>query len=120
MRNVKLDRHELLKIVKENKEKHAADYKEAVADFKKAVVNVTKENLALARSGDLAKIRQIKSIPGGPVSYEDSYHRAMRMLELSIDDVIELDEQVFNQLVLDEWQWKSSFTTMSATYKSLS
>jgi hypothetical protein len=120
MKNVRLDRLELLDIVKTNKEKHIADFKEAVTDYKKAVINVAKENLAVARTGDLIKFRQFRTMPAPPASYEDSYSRAIRMLELSVDSCIELEEQVFNQLVLDEWQWKSSFTTMSATYKSLS
>lgn len=119
MKRVLLDRVELLEIVRENQKKHVAEYQEAVTDFKKAVINVTKENLALARTGRLEEIRKIRSVPHAPESYQDSYTRAIRMLELSVEDQIELDEQVFNQLVLDEWQWKLSFTSMSATYKGM-
>jgi hypothetical protein len=54
-----------------------------------------------------------------PTSYADSYTRAIRMLELSVEEVIEIDATTFNQLVLDEWQWKQQFTTMSSTYKSI-
>lgn len=118
MKSVRLDRDQLLEIVLENKEKHVAAYREAVIDYKKAVVNLTKENLALARTGRLEEIARIRSIPHAPESYEDSYHRAIRMLELSVDGQIELDEHVFNQLVLDEWNWKASFVAMGASYKS--
>ena len=44
------------------------------------------------------------------------------MIELSIasdDNVIELQEDEFNQLVCDEWAWKRVFSNMRATYKSL-
>jgi hypothetical protein len=119
MKQVLLDRNELLEIVRENRDKHVADYKEAVADYKKAVVNLAKENLALARTGRLEDITRMKNAPGAPVSYEDSYNRAIRMLELSVEDQIELEEQVFNQLVLDEWHWKQSFTIMNSTYKGM-
>lgn len=119
MKKVLLDRNELLEIVRENKEKHVAEYHEAVTDFKKAVFNVTKENLSLARTGRLEEIARIKSIPNAPVSYEDNYNRAIRMLELSVEDQVELEEQIFNQLVLDEWHWKLMFTTMNATYKGM-
>ena len=44
---------------------------------------------------------KIKAHPSAPNSYEDSYKRAIRMLELSIDEVIEIEEDVFNQLVLE-------------------
>ena len=49
----------------------------------------------------------------------DNYTRAIRMLELSVEDVIEIEEHIFNQLVLDEWGWKQQFTAMSALYKSV-
>lgn len=119
MHSVKIDKTELLKIVRENKTKHVAEYEEAVADYKAGVVKLAKENLKLANSGDLSKITKIKAAPQGPVSYEDNYTRAIRMLELSVDSVIELEEDVFNQLVLDEWAWKRAFTAMSASYKTL-
>jgi hypothetical protein len=119
MKSVRLEREELLNIVSENKQKHIVDFKESLADYKKAVVKICKENSELARSGDLGKIRQIRSMPSAPVSYEDSYTRAARMLELSIDDVVELDETTFNQLVLDEWTWKNQFTTSSTFYKTV-
>lgn len=118
MRSVKLDRAELLKIVLQNKEKHIEEYLEAVADYKLAVVKLAKDNLKLANTGDLAKISKMQAVPAAPVSYEDSYRRAIRMLELSVEDVIELQEDVFNQLVLDEWNWKRSFTLAASTYKT--
>lgn len=118
MRSVKLNRDELLGIVRQNKDKHVKEYAEAVEDYKAAVIRIAKANLKLANTGDLDKIAKMQSVPGQPVSYEDSYNRSIRMLELSVDEVIELQEDVFNQLVLDEWTWKRSFTAMGATYKS--
>jgi len=41
------------------------------------------------------------------------------MLELSVEDIIEVEEEIFNQLVLDEWQWKHQFSTSNAMYKSV-
>jgi len=119
MKTVRLEREELLNIVRENKQKHVEDFKESQVDYKKAVVKLCKENSELARSGDLEKIRRIRSMPQGTISYEDSYSRAIRMLELSVDEIVELDEPTFNQLVLDEWTWKNQFTTSSTFYKTV-
>lgn len=119
MRSVKLKKSELLKIVIDNKAKHIKEFNEAVKDYKKAVVKLTKENLDLAKTGDLESIAKIKSMPQSPTSYENSYSRATRMLELSVDDVIELDKTIFNQLVLDEWDWKRMFTATTALYKTI-
>lgn len=119
MNAVKMDRVTLLNIVRENKLKHLAAYDESVADYKQVVVQVATVNLELATTGDLGNFAKIKSLPSMPQSYESSYTRAIRMLELSVDDIIEVEEDVFNQLVLDEWHWKSSFLTAGAIYKSM-
>ena len=118
MRDVRMNKSELLEIVRANKEKHIKEFNEAVEDFKKAAINIAEHNLKLAQTGDTEQIAKFKQLPSKPTSYEDSYTRAIRMLELSVDDVIEVEEHVFNQLVLDEWQWKQNFAVSSALYKS--
>ena len=120
MHSVKVDRLELLEIVRANKEKHIKEFTESVKDYKLAVLKVTKENYDLAKSKNLDKIEEIKSIPHRPNSYETNYTRAIRMLELSVEDTIDVEQDVFNQLVLDEWDWKHSFLAASTMYKTLS
>lgn len=119
MNAVKINRLELLTIVRENKDTHIADFNESVEDYKKAAIKLAESNLEKANSGDLEKISLMKAIPSKPVSYEKEYSRAIRMLELSVEDVIEVEQDVFNQLVLDEWHWKHQFAASSALYKSI-
>ncbi len=119
MRSVKVEKKELLGIVRDNKKKHVKEFDEAVKDYKKAAVKVAKEHVELAKTGDLDQIAKIKAMPQRPTSYEKDYDRAIRMLELSVEDTIELEEDIFNQLVLDEWTWKHAFTASSALYKTL-
>ena len=114
----KLKKDELLKIVRENKEKHIKDYNESVSDYKKAVLKIAKSNLELAKTGKIEEIIKFRVVPSKPSSYENEYNRAIRMLELSVEDIIELQSDIFNQLVLDEWQWKSSFVSTSTLYKT--
>ena len=120
MHSVNLNKNELLNIVRKNLDKHVAEFAEAVEDYKTAVLKIAQDNLKLAKKADLDIFKQIKSVPAAPTSYEDNYKRAIRMLELSVDEIIELDDAVFNQLVLDEWAWKQSFTASNMAYKSLS
>ena len=118
MNSIQMKREELLKIVKENATKHLAEYQEAVEDYKQAVLKLTQMNVKIAKTGDLAQFK-FKTIPSAPVNYSDNYSRAIRMLELSIQDVIDVEEHIFNQLVLDEWGWKQNFTAIAASYKSI-
>lgn len=119
MRNTKIQKDKLLGIVKENLAKHLSEYAEAVNDYKLAAIKIATANLELAQTGDLNKIAEIKEMPTKPSSYEAEYNRAIRKLELSVDDVIDVDELTFNQLVLDEWNWKTQFLVGNALYKTL-
>jgi hypothetical protein len=117
MNAIKMNRLELLEIVKANKITHIAEFIEAVADYKVLVLKIATGNVKLAKTADLEEFKKMKATPAAPVSYEDSYKRAIRMLELSVEEIIEVEEDVFNQLVLDEWSWKRSFTMSNSTYK---
>ena len=119
MRSVKLNKTELLGIVRENKSKHILAYKEAVDDYIKAARTIVNYNVDKINEGTVESISKCKPVPTAPVSYEDEYSRAIRMLELSVENEIDLDADVFNQLVLDEWHWKNSFAIMAQNYKAL-
>lgn len=119
MHSVKVNRVQLLNIVKENQEKHAASYDEALVDYRNAVLKIAKENLKIAKTGEISKFSKIRPTPTAPVSYVSQYEKAIRMLELSVEAEIEVTEDVFNQLVLDEWHWKQNFVTTASFYKSI-
>ena len=60
MRSVKMNRVELLEIVKNNLIKHALDYEKAVNGYKVAALKISTENLKLAKSGDLWAVSSIQ------------------------------------------------------------
>lgn len=128
MNSITMNRLELLGIVKSNLEKHKLDYIESVKDYETAVLTVAADNVkitkanqkALAKKIDLQAIKGTKSFPHAPRSYAAEYARAVRMLELSVDENIEIEEDIFNQLVLDEWSWKRDFIAASTMYKTMS
>jgi hypothetical protein len=119
MRSVKVNKAELLGIVRENKKKHVKEFEESVKDYKKAAIKIAKEHVELAKTGDLEQIAKIKAMPQKPTSYEKEYDRAIRMLELSVEEELDIESDVFNQLVLDEWAWKNMFVASGALYKTL-
>lgn len=118
MRVVKVNKTELLEIVRKNQISHVAQYDEAVADYKALALQIAKDNMKLAKKGTLADIAAMSHMPSPPVSYEAAYTRAIRMLEMSVENVLELEEYIFNQLVMDEWDWKQAFSTSNTMYKT--
>ena len=120
MESVKMNRLKLLEIVKENKEKHIKEYADAVEEYKACVLELCKKNLNVAKKGDLAELSRLAPMPMKPTSYEHEYFKAIRMMELSVEDELVVQEEIFNQLVLDEWYWKSSFTATKMSYGNVS
>ena len=39
------------------------------------------------------------------------------MLEMSVDDEIELTEEEFSNIILDDWNWKRNFARLNSNYK---
>lgn len=108
MENIRVSKQELLTIVKENREKHKKEYLEAIKAYRVKAADLLNQELEKIINGDKFQIRfdLVK-----PDSHEKEYDLAIKMLEMSVDDVIEISEQEFNELINDEWNWKYSFKT---------
>ena len=122
---VSLDREKLLSIVRDNLEKHEADFTEALVDFKAATILIAEKNrkiaiknLKFAQAGETSKLINSECYLPEPDSFVKEYLRAIRMLELSVEESIDVTQDVFNQLVLDEWSWKRGFMVTSSMYKT--
>jgi hypothetical protein len=113
MDKVNINRKELLEIVRQNATKHMIDYQDDVVKYKALVLSILKENADHVVADELDKL---KPIPSKPSNYKGDYNRAIRMLELSTDEVIQLSEKDFNNLVLDEWHWKNGLLMEKLRY----
>ena len=51
-----------------------------------------------------------------PINQIKEYDRAIKMLEMSVDNDITLSEQEFAEYVLDDWHWKNQFTLTNSAY----
>lgn len=118
MDSVRVNKSLLLETVEENRQKHIAEYNEAMIGWREQATQVNKENADfLAFGRDPTNIaKKLKLLPTAPISHEIDYDRAIVMLQFSVDDVIELEQRIFNQLVLDEWDWQRTFKTTTSTY----
>lgn len=116
MQTVNIDKIKLIEVLKVNKEKHVAEYKEAVLDFANLVINISNHNKDIIEDG--VDFEKLKTIPSAPISYEDSYIKALLMLEYSVDTVIGLDTDDFEKLVQDNWDWKHRFSLSNSIYKT--
>ena len=111
MKTVRVNKTNLLEILSENRKKHKEQYKETIKAFRVKAADLLNKELQKIVAGkkfetyfDLQK----------PVSHEKDYDLVIKMVEMSVDDILELEQTEVNQLVNDECTWKSSFK-MSVT-----
>jgi coenzyme F420-reducing hydrogenase alpha subunit len=116
MYQVKVERRELLNKVKTNREKHILEHKDAVEAYK--IVLVDKLEYLLKEAKEAGDVPSHSTGLAYPKSHEKDYNQVVTMLEMSVEDVIELDQNQFSQYVMDEWSWKSGFVATSAMYNA--
>lgn len=144
MREVKVRREELLAKVRANREKHIADYQEAVAGYKLMATEKVKSALGRAeielREAANRALRRIAAMtsaeitngPGDrvlllqqvafdlqvPASHEKDYDAVISMLEMSVDETITIRADEHACYVMDDWTWKNDFENTKALYSN--
>lgn len=104
----------ILAIVKKNRAVHEKEYKEALAGYR--IKMVAKLRGMLTDAVALKDVIQHIDL-ARPSSHLTEYDRAVQMFTLTNQKKVTLDSATFAQLIMDEWSWKSQFTTTNARYK---
>jgi NOL1/NOP2/fmu family ribosome biogenesis protein len=117
MEIIKVSRVKLLDTLKKNREVHAAEYELAEKGYWIKVEEALKANLKeIRKTGktDLAGYWNLR----GPENHTKDYDLVITMMEYSVEDVIELDQQRFQQYVMDNWSWSTSTKYVNNLYAS--
>lgn len=113
MENVKLNKAALITRVKVNRDNHRKLFEQAQVGFREEVIKELDRHLDAARSN--------KTLPSlirfdPPQDHTNEYDRILDMLDMSVEDVVELDSVAFAHFVRDEWQWKQEFLSNVSKY----
>lgn len=115
MNFVKVDRRSLIKKIKTNRDAHRELFIKAQDGFRARVIEELDLMLAEARAG--SRIRtSVKLVP--PEDHTNEYDRALEMLEMSVEDVVEIDVNSFVQYVRNEWAWFARAASLNSTYST--
>lgn len=113
MEAINVKKTELLETVRANRAKHRQIFLEAQEGYRKAAIRELETMLDDAREGRVIR-RSVRLLE--PVDQTKDYDRVIRMLEMSQDDFIQLEEGDFAQYVLDDWHWKRQFLHANSAY----
>ena len=139
MRTVKVRKDELIEKLRSNREVHAADYKAACEGYAGQLIEKVK---AACRKTFIALDSREKELIGHiesqrfselgsytitisygaevelrkPEDHTYDYDVALKMAEMEVEDIIELNQAEFQQFVMDDWAWKEEFNLTNRSY----
>ena len=115
MRQIKVNKAKLLEILKKNRQEHRGLFLEAQKKFREVAIKALDATLKAARDGkefvlaDLATYR-------APQDHTRDYDRSIKMLEMSVDEDIVINDQEFQNYVQDTWGWSRDWAVSNAGY----
>ena len=110
---MKFKKDELLAIIKKNRQEHREIFEEACDGYEKRMI----AHLA-TMMGDVKARRPVSHHISlvQPVDQTKEYDRAIKMLNMCVEEEIELTEDKFANYVMDDWHWKGEFLGANSSY----
>ena len=115
MNGVKIKKYELLEALRENLEAHKDDVAEALELRREEMLSYFEEQIVKLNRDNEYQPKEVIKFPV-PEDNSKEYEKVIRMVEMTQDDVIELDEDQFDKLVMDNWNFKQALLETSAFY----
>lgn len=115
MKSVNVRRDALLAKLKENREKHVADYEKSLIGYRIEVLKVLEKALEKAKGGEYDN-DNLYVMEHMPENHTSEYDQVIAMMEMSVDEIITLEASEVQQYVLDQWHWKANFAATTTKY----
>jgi len=115
MQTVTIEKERLRAVLLANKTTHQLEYAEAMEGYREAFDKRLMAMRKELKKGGLPN-PFISDLPK-PSEHTNEYEQVLKMLDFSVDDTIELSHDDFANYVLDDWNWKQTFSTTNLSYK---
>ena len=115
MKQIRVDKAQLLKILQKNRAEHRATFLEAQKTFRVVAIKALDAQLKAARKGRPFELTRLVSLTA-PEDHTVDYDRSIQMLEMSVDQQITVDEREFQNYVQDVWNWSRDWASNSLAY----
>lgn len=115
IQHIAVKKESLISALKKNRDGHRAQYEEAHAGYRRALIETVGKMYDDAKKGfDVQHMIHLEI----PEDHTRDYNRVIGMLEMSIDDNVLITSTEYSQYVMDDWGWKEHFIGTSNAYKN--
>lgn len=111
---IKVD--DLRDIIQENRDNHEALYAEAVIVYRVKAIDALEAQITNLQSPD-GPLALTWRLPV-PEKHLEDYDRILKVLELTIDEEITLDDAEVAMYIMNEWGWLHSWAANTVAYTS--
>lgn len=113
MKNVTVKKDELRAIIQTNRDAHRDIFEQAVKLYNRRLLEALEKRVERVRNG--VKVDHYIRLPI-PEDHTKDYDRILAQLDMEIADTVVIPDTEFAQYVMDDWSWKESFASNSASY----
>lgn len=115
MKEVTVEKDELIARLKTNREEHLALFTKAQEGYRQDVIEELDKSLKDARAGRALRVMIHLQ---APQNHTEEYDNVLAMLAMSVDNEITLDAHSFQCYVRNQWPWFAASTTINTMYAS--
>lgn len=113
----KVDKADLIAKITTALEEHREQYKKALEGWMRQMQGACKIVIGRVQSGKIKAFpSEFNSLMQIPTLHTSDYETALKMLEMSVDTVVKLEPEDFDQLVLGNWDWKERWNLSNSRY----
>ena len=110
-------KEDLLEKIKAARDEHQKQYAAALKGWVEQMGLAAQKVIERSQAGTLKAFpKEFRNLMQMPSLHADDYETAIKMLEMSVDETIELEPDDFDQLVLGNWSWKEQWEATNALY----
>jgi hypothetical protein len=114
MDKVKVNKKDLISILKTNRDEHGKKYNEALLGYIMMVETELKKKLKKVRSGEEFDLNFYHLQK--PECHVENYNDAIGMLEVSVDEYISISMEDYLKYYKDKWEWHTHWTSQNSGY----
>jgi hypothetical protein len=115
IQHIEVKKADLVADLEKNRAGHRAQYEEAHAGYRKALLETVAKMYDDAKKGlDVQHFIHLDI----PEDHTKDYDRVIGMMKMSIDDTVIITSSEYSQYVMDDWGWKEKFVGTANGYKN--
>lgn len=111
-RKVRVEKEKLISQIKENKEIHIKEYKEAVIAYKTEALKQLEDLKNKANEGDMTLYLKLVT----PIDNSEKYDKLVTQFEWEVKNMVELSQSEFNKYILDDTDFSRNAKFSNQTY----